>query len=772
MPLHFHDFLSQYQLSLTAQQQEAVQAVDGPVLVLAVPGAGKTTVLIARLGYMLLCKDISPRQILTVTYTVSTTHDMRQRFAQRFGADLAEQLEFRTINGICAKIIAAYGRMIGRTPFSLQTDEGEILRLIRDLYLELVHEYPTESELSDVRTSISYIKNMELPANEQQRLDEASGLPLSEICRRYTARMKELGQMDYDDQMVYAKAILLKSPTLTAQLQNLYRYICVDEAQDTSLIQHEILQILAKGPAGDNLFLVGDEDQSIYGFRAAFPQALLHFEQQHAGARVLLMEDNFRSDASIVEAAGRLIARNKSRHPKSIHAVREARTQVRILPVKHPQNQYSYLLKAAENLQTQTAVLYRNNESALPLIDLLDRNGLPYRIRSKDSSFFTSRVVYDLRYIYQFLKDPRDTDSFLQIYYKLNLYLNKKAALRLCEKARQGTKKQSILTLLTRDPDIEFYIKKAARKFNQQRDTILGSSASTALALIRNSLGYGDYLQRAQIGQGKMNTLELLARQEASLQSFFERLHYLQGCVQRGSSGGRGDSVVGPAATSSSASIRTTDPGSVPIAAASADVSTAEMSSTDAPFRQNGLILSTIHASKGLEYDRVFLLDVGDGIFPSMDSPKRGDKEALALYEEERRIFYVGMTRAKDYLGIFVLPSGSAFVQELQSEPSKATICKKASADKTVSIGKSAITGKNTSPSGKRSVTYNPKAEAARIQAFTAAAACGSPVHHEVYGSGRIQQITGKRLTVLFDNGTQRSFDLNIVVGKGFLRLS
>ncbi len=156
------------------------------------------------------------------------------------------------------------------------------------------------------------------------------------------------------------------------------------------------------------------------------------------------MEDNFRSDASIVEAAGRLIARNKSRHPKSIHAVREARTQVRILPVKHPQNQYSYLLKAAENLQTQTAVLYRNNESALPLIDLLDRNGLPYRIRSKDSSFFTSRVVYDLRYIYQFLKAPMDTDSFLQIYYKLNLYLNKKTALRLCEKARQGTKKQSI----------------------------------------------------------------------------------------------------------------------------------------------------------------------------------------------------------------------------------------------------------------------------------------------------------------------------------------
>ncbi len=745
MPLSFQDFLTQYHLSLTPQQQEAVQAVDGPVLVLAVPGAGKTTVLIARLGYMLLCRGILPRQILTVTYTVSATHDMRQRFAQRFGAELAKQLEFRTINGICAKIISAYGRMIGRTPFSLQTDESEILRLIRELYLELVREYPTESELSDVRTAISYIKNMELPASEQQKLDEASGLPLSEICRRYTARMKELGRMDYDDQMVYAKAILQKSPALTAQLQSLYRYVCVDEAQDTSLIQHEILQILANGPAGDNLFLVGDEDQSIYGFRAAFPQALLNFERQHAGARVLLMEDNFRSDASIVEAAGRLITRNKSRHPKSMHAVRPARTQVRILPVKSPQGQYSYLLKAAENLQLQTAVLYRNNESALPLIDLLDRNGLPYQIRSKDLSFFTSRVVYDLIHIYRFLKDPRDTDSFLQIYYKLNLYLNKKTALRLCEKAQSGSRRQSILTLLTKDPDIEFYIKKAARKFNQQRELVLDSSASNALSLIRNSLGYGDYLQRAQIGQGKLNTLELLARQEASLESLFERLHYLQDCVQRGSSSGRTGSAPAaavPASTDASSAVP-----------AFSDTPAAADAAASSPAGNSGLILSTIHASKGLEYSRVFLLDVGDGIFPSMDPPDKGDKEALALYEEERRIFYVGMTRAKDYLGIFVLPNGSAFVKELQCEPAKANVAKK------------------PPKSGKRSATYDPKAEAARIQAFTRAAARGSLVRHEVYGTGRIQQISGKRITVLFDNGTQRPFDLNIVVGKGFLRL-
>ena len=397
--------------------------------------------------------------------------------------------------------------------------------------------------------------------------------------------------------------------------------------------------------------------------------------------------------------------------------------------------------------------MYRNNESALPLIDLLDRNGLPYQVRSKDLSFFTSRVVYDLIHIYRFLKDPRDTDSFLQIYYKLNLYLNKKTALRLCEKAQSGSRRQSILTLLTKDPDIEFYIKKAARKFNQQRTLVLDSSASNALSLIRNSLGYGDYLQRAQIGQGKLNTLELLARQEASLESLFERLHYLQDCVQRGSSSGSNSSA--PAATPT---FPDTPAAAVPAFSgtpAAADAAALDRAgAASSPAGNGGLILSTIHASKGLEYNRVFLLDVGDGIFPSMDPPDKGDKEALALYEEERRIFYVGMTRAKDYLGIFVLPSGSAFVKELQSEPAKANVAKK------------------PPKSGKRTAAYDPKAEAARIQAFTKAAARGSLVRHEVYGTGRIQQISGKRITVLFDNGTQRPFDLAIVVGKGFLRLA
>ena len=734
MPLTFDEFQTQYHLRLTSQQREAVMAVDGPVLVLAVPGAGKTTVLVARLGYMLLCAGIRPEQILTVTYTVAATKDMRRRFAEQFGDELAERLEFRTINGICAKIIAAYGRRIGKTAFTLQTNEGAILQILREFYIELVHNYPTESELMDVRSQISYIKNMQLSEEAQRELDEKAGLPLSEICRRYSARMRSLGQMDYDDQMVYARNILQRCRELTHELQEQYRYVCVDEAQDTSYIQHEILQILAKGSNGDNLFLVGDEDQSIYGFRAAFPQALLDFERQHAGARVLLMEDNFRSDASIVEAANRLIARNKSRHPKVLRAVRPSNTQVRILPVARRQNQYSYLLKAAENCRVQTAVLYRNNESALPLIDLLDRNGLPYTVRSADLSFFTSRVVCDIANIYRFLQNESDTEAFLQIYYKLNLYLPKQSAYRCCEASAKDSRHRSPLWHLLKDPGTEDYVKSAVRKLIKHREKVTEGSAETALFTICSTMGYSDYLKRTESGQGRMSILEILARQENSLEELFRRLDYLKERMQT-------PQAPGDAAEQASDST-------------------------------NGLILSTIHASKGLEYTRVYLLDVGDGTFPAMDPPERGDAAAAALYEEERRIFYVGVTRAKDYLNIFTLPAGSRFAEELLHEPktSQAKLkMNRTSTGETGGMGKAGRQREGRQTEKEKEAKRQKEEE--NLKTFRETAQKTTPVIHKVYGPGVVQNMTDKRVRVLFATGDERSFDLRIVVGKGILRL-
>lgn len=620
----FEEYKKKYSLQLTDQQDRAVQTVNGPVLVLAVPGAGKTTVLVARLGYMLFCLGILPEEILTVTYTVAATKDMRRRFERMFGAefsDAASRLEFRTINGICARVIADYGRRIGKEPFALQTDEGETLKLLRSLYIDAAGSFPTESETAELRSRVSYIKNMQLTGKELEKMEEEADYPLAKIYRSYCEKMKQQGLMDYDDQMVYALNILMRCPQLLSEYQARYRYLCVDEAQDTSKIQHRILKLLA---GNGNLFMVGDEDQSIYGFRAAYPEALLSFEKDHPGAKVLLMEKNFRSDAAIVKAAGQLIAHNRLRHRKMMIPTREQNTKVRIFSVKQREDQYSYLVQTAKECAEKgggtetTAVLYRNNESAVPLMDRLEREGISYNVRSADLSFFTSRVVYDVAAIYRFLQDPSDPELFLQIYYKLSLYVSKQMAEEACRLAGG----MSLLTALWENPRTPEYVRKAIRELERHRNRILHGPALTAVQLIEGPLGYGAYLERMSLGRGKLDLLEFLAAGENTMEALFLRMQSLQTSIR--------EKEYDPACS---------------------------------------FILSTIHGSKGLEYDRVILMDVGDGVFPASlpSKGKRGSegKKELAAYEEERRIFYVGITRARNELTILKLPQGSEFAKEL-----------------------------------------------------------------------------------------------------------
>ena len=350
------EFITKFNVKLNKQQLEAVQSVEKPTLLLAVPGSGKTTVLVTRLGYMIYCMGIRPEEILTVTYTVAATNDMRKRFAAIFGVELAKRLEFRTINGICAKIIGYYGRCVGKKAFDLVTDESYKIKLLSAIYTELIHQYPTESDLKNISTLITYIKNMQLSKEEIDKVGNEQDIPLLKIYSAYCDEMKKQSLMDYDDQMVYALTMLKVSPQILEYFQEMYKYICVDEAQDTSKIQHQIIALLAS--KYKKVFMVGDEDQSIYGFRAAYPEALLSFEKNYKDANVLLMEENFRSNAKIVTAADRFIQKNKFRHEKHMKAFREAGAYIQKIHLKNRRSQYTYLTKVAENTDTETAVLY------------------------------------------------------------------------------------------------------------------------------------------------------------------------------------------------------------------------------------------------------------------------------------------------------------------------------------------------------------------------------------------------------------------------------
>lgn len=614
--MDWNEFVNTFSIQLNQQQQEAVQSTEGAVLLLAVPGSGKTTVLVTRLGYMIYCRNIHPESILTVTYTVAATKDMSKRYADRFGEEMAEKLEFRTINGICAKIIQYYGRKIGKTPFELVKEEKNTTGMLVKICQEHGMGYPTESDLKNVRTMITYIKNMMLNDKEIQKLEEESDIRIRGIYQAYCSQMREKKWMDYDDQMLYAYKMLRMDSRLLEHFQNLYPYICVDEAQDTSKIQHAIIALLAA--KSENLFMVGDEDQSIYGFRAAYPEALLDFEKDHPGARVLLMEENFRSNSKIVSAADKFIQKNTLRHEKHMKAAREAGADIRKISLKSRKAQYVYLIKIAQECSTETAVLYRDNECAIPLIDLLERKHIPYRMRNAELSFFTHRTVLDIQNIIRFAMNPKDTELFMQIYYRLKLFFRKEDALNYTNISKE--KDIPVWDAILQYGNLEEYQQNHVRSLRRQMKKLLDMAGDKAVDQILVYMGYQDYLKKMGMNANKLEIVKMIGSREDSPEKLLERLKELERIIRE-----------------------------------------------KKEERECRFILSTMHASKGLEYDTVYLLDVVDGILPEkvLTSMNTASKEEIGAYEEERRLFYVGVTRAKNQLNIFATGKPSKFCNEL-----------------------------------------------------------------------------------------------------------
>lgn len=347
----------------------------------------------------------------------------------------------------------------------------------------------------------------------------------------------------------------------------------------------------------------------------------MSFEQCHPKARVLLMEENFRSDGKIVAAADQFIQKNTLRHKKHMVASKDANVDIQRIVLKDRVRQYHYMVRAAGECQGQTAVLYRNNESALPLLDLLERKGIPYRVRNMELAFFTHRIVQDICNVIRFAVNPKDAELFLQIYYKVSTYVNKQDALRICEISRREGRE--VLEVAVWDDGLSERTRKSCKLIKTHFKCLLSDCADGAINRIVYYMGYGDYLDRMGMNDSKLFILKAIAQNESTPQRILERLDELQDILK----GKQADRL------------------------------------KDVP----SVILSTIHTSKGLEYDNVYLLDVVDGVFPENlpKNMKTMDKREREEYEEERRLFYVGVTRAKSRLSIFQIDQKSTFCQEL-----------------------------------------------------------------------------------------------------------
>lgn len=691
-----------YFSGLNEQQRRAVQSVDGATLLLAVPGSGKTTVLIKRLGYMINCKCISPEDILVVTYTVSATEDMKKRYVSYFGKENSESIEFRTINGICAKMLFQFEKEYNKKIYSL-ADDKQINNLLIKIFLKHQKSFPSEQDITAIRTEITFIKNMMLREDEILKKADSSDYELDKIYKDYVVSMREMELMDYDDQMRYAYNILKQFPSVLEYYQNRYKYICVDEAQDTSKIQHEIIKLLAS--KHKNLFMVGDEDQSIYCWRAAYPEALLNFQETYPNAKVLLMETNYRSDANIVQIADDFIQSNLLRHKKSMKPSREAMKKPEFITVSTREQQYENLLSVIKNPHGEMAVLYRNNDSAIPLVDSLEREGIPYNIKHSELNFFNHKSIKDIKDFLTFAKNPCDTEVFMRIYYKLNLYINKETAKSVCEQCKKSN--IAILNLIYKsEKDTPDFIKDRAADLIGYFKQLTTATARKGMMIILDLINYRQYLSQNNITDSKVEVLRIISAKEKTLDSLMERLEVLADIINN----------------------KTYEP-------------------------NTNLILTTIHSSKGLEYNNVYMIDVLDWIFPEFIPKKKNSmtEDERKLWEEERRLFYVGMTRAKQGLYIYDIYKSSIFVEELQKNIKKR-------ADRDRKARKMAVAAKKS--------TFTEYT----FEEFFDLLEDGVIIHHTKYGRGRIIRKDNNNISVMFDGSiVKNTFNIRAVYSLGVI---
>ena len=586
MNMTFEQYIDRFNIRLDDQQAEAVKC-DNLCLLLAVPGSGKTTALVARLGYMIYVKGIRPEHILTVTYTNAATRDMKSRFEKYFGGEYSDAVTFKTINSLCNEIIGYYTYITGGSSFELIEDN---LPAIREIYISHTGNWPDEADIREIQQQITYIKNMLLDKKQIRAINVTEDkISIENIYEKYCSRLIENRLMDFDDQMVFAFRILRKNSRVREYFKNKYRYLLVDEAQDTSKIQHYIIQLLAHGR--NELFMVGDEDQSIYGFSAAYPRALMEFEKTYKGGQVMLLETDYRSDGYIVKAAARFIKHNQNRYDKKMLPAKPETKPVRIDNMAKRQQQYDRVINCIRSLYSgrQTAILYRNNDSALPYIYRLKKAGIPYNCRGMETAFFTGRTVRFVTDLIKLSYDMGNTELFMNTYPKTGCYITKKmaeTAVSMYENGRSGEGIWNCLELLVKEGSRSRDIKSTASYIRKLKTM----SAPEALETIETFIS-----GRRSIDAEKMYILKCLASKEMNAEEFLNMLEKLKYDIEN-----------------------------------------------KAPDYGADVILSTIHSAKGLEYDNVIIADAIDGILPGADADT----------EEERRLFYVGLTRARESLMI------------------------------------------------------------------------------------------------------------------------
>ena len=580
-------------------QTQAIQHTDGPCLVLAGPGSGKTLTIVNRVKYLIEKQKVRPEEILVVTFTRFAAAEMKSRLCLVMGKrDLP--VTVGTFHGIYYGILKWAYRMNQENILS-ETEKYQILRGV--INKERMEIFDEEDFIQDIAAEIGKVKNNRIPLEEFVS-EKCSADAFRNIYRNYEQHRKELKKIDFDDMLVLCYELFRSRPDVLAQWQKKFRYVLIDEFQDINRIQYDVIRMLAQPE--NNLFVVGDDDQAIYGFRGADSELMLGFGKDFPDAKQILLGMNYRSTANIVQNSLKLIENNVERYSKKLEANREGGSCLHIQEVKDPVEEAEYVLeeiqKCKENgiKEEEIAILFRVHTDARAVVEAMVERKIPFQMKEHLPNIYEHFIAKDIMAYFRLATGARNRQDFLQVMNRPKRYLGRDSV--------AGTK-------VSFEDMRKFYCDKdwmidRIDQFEWDVKMLMKMAPYAAIQYIRKRIGYDDFLKEYafthQINRSDLN--EVLAEIEEAAKAFTSVEEWFTHVEEY------------------TETLRTKE------------------KERNRP--RPGVRLMTIHASKGLEFKQVFLIGANEGRIPYQKA--KTDKEI----EEERRLFYVAMTRAKDFLKI------------------------------------------------------------------------------------------------------------------------
>ncbi|MFQ7307659.1 MAG: ATP-dependent helicase [Mediterraneibacter sp.] len=600
-------------------QKKAVTHGKGPCLVLAGPGSGKTLTIVNRIKYLIEEYKVRPEEILVVTFTRFAAAEMKSRLCALMGRkDLP--VTSGTFHGIYYGILKWAYRM-GQQNILSEEEKYQILRAA--VSREKMEIFDEEDFIQDLAAEIGRIKNNRIDPDEFVS-EKCSADAFRNIYREYERQRKKLKKIDFDDMLVLCYELFASRPDVLAQWQKKFRYILIDEFQDINRIQYDVIRMLAKPE--DNLFVVGDDDQAIYGFRGADSSLMFRFREDYPGAEQILLGMNYRSTANIVRNSLKVIGHNEKRFEKDLRAERDNGACLHVQEVRDPNEEAQYILDEIEK-RTEAgvrpediAVLFRIHTDARPVVEALLERRVSFQMKEHLPNLYNHFIAKDIQAYFRMALGERKRQDFLQVMNRPKRYIGRDSiagsAVSFEEMRKFYCDKE---WMMNRIDQFEWDVK-MLRKM----------APYAAIQYIRKRIGYDDFLKDYALTHNvnKADLFEVLSEIEeaakpyASLEEWF-------GHVQEYTEALR-------------------------------------LKERQRSLKQDGVRLMTIHAAKGLEFDTVFLIEANEGRIPYKKAKTEQETE------EERRLFYVAMTRAKEVLKICYVKtkngketSPSRFVEEL-----------------------------------------------------------------------------------------------------------